>query len=84
MHVDEAWGYDQAYGINDRGRLGGRQEAHFSNAAIRYGHFGLKSRFSRAIDDQPVSDQNIEHLTPPISSHSPNVVCLEAERTDAP
>jgi hypothetical protein len=46
MHVDEAWGYDQAYGINDRSRLGVRQEAHFNNAAVLDGHIRAETRAS--------------------------------------
>jgi len=84
MHVDEAWGDHQACGVNDRRRPGSGQEAYFRNATILYCNISPESRFSGTVDDQPVLDQNIEHLTPPISSHGPNVVYLEAERTDAP
>jgi hypothetical protein len=67
MHVDEAWGYNQAYGINNRSRLRGRQEAHFRNAAALDRHIRTETRSSRAVDDQPVLDEDIEHIRPPIS-----------------
>jgi hypothetical protein len=79
MHVDKARGYHQACGIHDRRRLSGRQEAHFRNAAARYGYIRPEPSGPGAIDDQPVLDQDIEHSTPPISILGPNVVCAEAE-----
>ena len=72
MHVDEAGGHHQACGVYDRRRPGARQEAHFRNAPARDGHIRLEPCRPGAINNQPASDQDIKHVTPPICTGGPD------------